>query len=230
MSEKICIVSGGIPHRLRSDINHRMYAARHSHDYLHDTGPYQALQNIYFFKLHSVEKALPHYDWVFWIDDDAFFTDFEKDLAGFIQDISPDVFLVICKSPVNPQGWSTFLNSGVFFVKNCEASFAFLDAAKAVPLEKVKPWWDEARLGPYTGTDQDAVTYTLHENHLLSKVRLLDYGAFNNRPYHYQARANEHFIVHFPGVPDKHAAIDEFSRRYDLQNGTLIPNRVTPQS
>jgi hypothetical protein len=30
------------------------------------------------------------------------------------------------------------------------------------------------------------------------------------------------FIVHFPGVPDKHAAIDEFSSRYDLQNETLL--------
>lgn len=230
MGQRLCIVSGGIPHRLKSDINHRLYAARHSHEYLHDTGPYAALKNIYFFKLHSVEKALQYHDWVFWIDDDAFFTDFEKNLDDFIQDVGPDVFLVICKSPVNPQGWSTFLNSGVFFVKNCADSFAFLNAAKTVPLERVKSWWDETRLGPYTGTDQDAVTYALHENRSLTKVRLLDYNAFNNRPYHYQALANEHFIVHFPGVPDKHAAIDEFSRRYDLQNATLVPHRLIQQS
>jgi len=53
------------------------------------------------------------------------------------------------------------------------------------------------KLGPYTGTDQDAVTYARHENDSLSKVRLLDYDAFNNRPYHFQARANDIFIVHF---------------------------------
>jgi hypothetical protein len=62
----VCIVSGGIPHRLKSDINHRLYATRFFHEYLHDTGPYAALQNIYFFKLHSVEKH--DVDWVFWID------------------------------------------------------------------------------------------------------------------------------------------------------------------
>jgi len=223
----MCIVSGGIPHRLQSDLNHRLYAAHHSHNYIHDTGPYHALQNIYFFKLHSVEKVLPDYDWVFWIDDDAFFTDFEEDIAGFIQGIDPETFLVICKSPVNPQGWSTFLNSGVFFLKNCADSFAFLNAAKAAPLEQVKAWWDEARLGPYTGTDQDAVTYVLHESHSLQKVRLLHYDAFNNRPYHYQGRADEHLVVHFPGVPDKHAAIRDFSRKYDLQDETLVPDSLS---
>lgn len=228
---RTCILSGNTRPLLKSNINHKIYATRHSYDCRFDTGPYPTMQNVYFLKLHAIKRVLPEYDWVFWIDDDAFFTNFDTKLDQFIDGLENTVFLVVCQGIVrNMRGQFAFLNSGVFFLKNCRESLSFLDAANSIPLATVKSRWNSRRLGIFTSGDQDTITYILHEQHLMPSVRLLPYNAFNTRPFHYSKTADEHFIVHFAGSRDKPAAIRAFGRKYSLDETTLVPFSLLEQS
>jgi hypothetical protein len=223
---KICIVSGAEQHRFQSDVNHSFYANRHSYDYVFDVGPYHSLQNVFFLKIQAVRERLRLYDWVFWLDDDAFFTGLDTRLESFIERRQRDEFLLVCQGVVSTlRGRFTFLNSGVFLVKNCPDAIEFLDAVSETPLSVVKRWWNPRRVGLYTTGDQDAMTYVLHEHDFMSKVCLLPYNAFNNRPYHYNQSASEHFVVHFR-VDNKAEAIRTFGRKFDLDEATLLPHDV----
>jgi hypothetical protein len=223
---QICIVSGTTNRRFRSDINHRIYADLHGYDYVFDTGPVSTLQNAYFLKIQAMQRVLHQYDWVFWIDDDAFFTNFDRRLESFVEGIQRESFLLICQGLVlNRRGQFAFLNSGVFLLKNCGESTRFLELVNRVPLTAVKAWWNARKFGVFTSGDQDAITYVLHEHSLISKTSMLPYNAFNNRPYHYCDSPGEHFVVHFR-VGQKPAAILEFARKFGLDEASLLPQSV----
>jgi galactosyl transferase GMA12/MNN10 family len=218
----ICMISGCTKKRLFSEINHAYYAANHSYDYNFDVGPYAELQNAYFLKLLAVERVIANYDWVFWLDDDAFITDFSIRLEHFLHNVEPSVFMVACKSPVNSRGGWTFLSSGAFLLRRCAESSTFIANVKAVQLSDVKAWWNRSKYGMFTNGDQDAMTYLLHQRGLLPLVKLLPYEAFNTRTYHFTDSPREHFIVHFPGS-GKAEAVRAFAKKFRLDEMTLIP-------
>ncbi len=225
----IRIVSGTDRLRLRSHENHRHYAARHGYEYKFDTALYTNLLDPHFRKLRSIQSALDGSDWVFWLDDDAFFTDMSVRLDAFLNDSDSDTFLVICESPINPQGGWTFLSSGQFFLKNDERARDFLNKVLATPVETARAWWNATRYGLFTGGDQDSIVYTLVNDDLLQFARMCPYNAFNNRPYHYDQRLDEHFLIHFAGVPDKGAAIADFARRFGVDETLVLPGEIKPE-
>ncbi|MDR6951968.1 hypothetical protein J2X65_001319 [Ancylobacter sp. 3268] len=130
---RLGLVSGAHPPKLRSHINHRVYAELHGLDYEYDARRYENLQTPHFHKLMAVLAIIESYDWVMWLDEDAFFTDFSFDVTGLIRSEPAEVFFVACKSPISPQGGWTFLNSGVFFVRNCTSGRKLLSDALSVP-------------------------------------------------------------------------------------------------
>ena len=132
---RIKIVSGTDNPFLRSDENHRHYAGRHDYAYEFDTTVYPDLPSPHFRKLHSVQHALDGCDWVFWLDDDAYFTNMPVRLEEFLRDIPDEVFLVICASPINLQGGWTFLSSGQFFLRNTLSAREFLHKVMSTPIE-----------------------------------------------------------------------------------------------
>jgi hypothetical protein len=220
---KIRIVSGTDTPLLRSDENHRHYAARHGYDYIYDTKSCDDLPDPSFGKLRAAESALAGSDWVFWAEDDAFFTNMSVRLESFLADLPDETFLVACVSPVNPAGGWTYLTSGTFFLRNSQQSRDFIGKVLATPpLATVKAWWNPETYGIFTNGDQDAIVYTLVTEDLLQFAKLYPYDAFNSRPYHYKERLNEHFLVRFPGVRDKAAAVAEFGERFGV-DATLIP-------
>jgi len=226
---RIFIVSGTSAPRLDSAANHRAYAARHGYKYRFDVGPAVG-PRVHYFKLGAVARALPDCEWLFWIDDDAFFTDLDRRLEPFIESLDPRVSVVFCAGPVNPYGQTTYLNAGVFFIRNCPEAFAFLDELKQRPIDPVGEWWDARTLGMYTASDQDVITYMAHTSEWRDRILVVPYDAFNNRPYHYHHSATEHLVVHFPGVRNKAAAIAEFATRWHLDPSTLLPAPARPIS
>jgi hypothetical protein len=235
---RLCIVSGCTSRRFWSDTNHRVYAAIHSYDYQSYSGDYISPKAVSFFKVQVVRKALNGYDWLLWLDDDAFFTNFGKSLDYLFEGLGPNVFLIVCKSPVDPRGRFTFINSGVFLLRNCAQAVAFLDAVDEAPVDAIKAWWDAGIMGGRCEGDQSAMVYVLHQRNLLGGVKILPFDAFNNRPYHYEMTSTEHFIVHFAGVPDRTRAIRTFAHRFGLDGTSLVPRallmfyekRILPQS
>ena len=222
---RLMIVSGSSRVRTAAPLNHALYAGQHDIPYFFDAAP-SKVDRIYFHKLHVIRRYLPLAEWLFWIDDDAFFTDFAVDLRQFLADVG-DHELVFCKSPVNPRGGWTWMSSGQFFIRNTPDMAALLDAVLHTDLAVVKEWWDPEAHGLFTNGDQDAFVYALQGPDPRWRERFVQQpaDAFNNRPYHYEQRLDEHFICHFalPGAHrEKADMIGEFAERLGT-NQALCP-------
>ena len=195
---RIGILSGYYPGaRFNSALNHRLYAHRHGYHYIFDSGP-RFDPRTYMRKLEAVQEYLDLFDWLFWIDDDAYFTNFETPLETFIK-ASPDAEFIVCKSPSTKEIF-TKISSGQFFLKNTPRTKQFVTDALQVDLKQVKNWWHKG-LGMFTKGDQDALVYLTETVHRYQQpfMQILDHNTFNNRDFEYQKSLDEHFLVHFTG-------------------------------
>lgn len=231
MSSGICILSGTTRLRLPSPVNHRLYADLHQADYRFECGPASAFRRpLRVFKLEAILRVLPRYEWVLWIDDDAFFTDFSIDPRSFIAGASPDLFLMLADGRVRPGGAFTMANSGVMLIRNTPECLAFLRRCLEIDDGLVKNRWDPERYGMFTNnSDQDAIIYLLSEELDPKHFAILPNARLNSRPYHYDEKLSEHFVVHFPGVPDKVNAVRRFGERFGV-GLTLIPPLLIQQN
>src|SRR5690606_3658672 len=155
------------------------------------------LKNNYLNKIVYVSSYLDVYDTIIWIDDDAFFFDFEKD----IMDYAPknDSFISLCKSP-NHKELKTFFSSGQFIVKSNELSKQFFKDVLETELSFVKDWWTD-NLGYFTNGDQDIMIYLLLEHEAYkNKMDLYDYKCFNSRCENlFDVEVHKPLILHFTG-------------------------------
>jgi hypothetical protein len=224
----LLILSGATSVRTPSSLNHRVYADRHGLGYLFDVTP-GPLPTPLDQKIAAVHRSLPHHEWLFWIDDDAFFTDLDRDLRSFVDD---DAELVICRSPVNPEGGWTFVSFGQFLIKRTPAMFELLEAVVGTDLAWVREWWDPDRFGIFTNTDQDALVYQLSRSDVpwAGRWKRLEWQAFNSRPYHYDERLDQHFLCHFvvPGAPSKMALVRDFAARMRTTTALVAPEALEP--
>ena len=217
----LCILSGCDHLRFNSFVNHRLFAELNGIDYIFDLTLTPKGEAGYLNKLRAVRNRLQRYEAVFWLDDDAYFTDFGWRLRPYFA--AHPRPLVICKSPVNEGAW-TWISSGQFLLRRCDTAFELLDRALAADLARVRAWWDEAEFGLYTGGDQDALVHILAtEGRFRNACERLDHTAFNARPFHYATNLTEHRLVHFAsGHIDKRRSMSEFSARMNA-NAFLVP-------
>ncbi len=221
----ICIVSGGTRLRLPSPINHKIYADIHKLDYRLECGSNGRLKNPFYFKLDVIARLLPSYDWIFWIDDDAFFTNFSVDPGGVCRSQAHKTFLILADGRVRPgDGW-TRINSGVILVRNCKEARTFLQKCLDTEIATVRSWWNEADHGMFTNSDQDTLLYHLLCSPVQDFFEIAPHLDLNARSYHYSKEITEHFICHFPGLPDKVRAIRQFSDRFGV-GLTLVPKTL----
>ena len=230
IARSLLLLSAGTRIRTPACLNHRVYADRLGVEYLFDATPGPvptALDQ----KLAAVRRALPHHDWVFWLDDDAFVTDLDVDIRAFADD---DADLVLCRSPINPEGGWTFASFGQFLVRNTPAMHELLAAVATTDLDVVRAWWDPARYGIFTNTDQDALVYQLARDDVpwAGRWRRLAWQSFNSRPYHYERRLDEHFVCHFvvPWEHSKLALVREFAARMRTTTALVEASLLEPYS
>lgn len=210
---KVGIISYCDKVRTYASVNHQYYANRHNYTYIYDIAPTK--ERVFKNKIEKILKYLDLFDWILWIDDDAFFINTDKKITDFIN-ANRKCNFVFCNSPVVNGNW-TYLNSGVFFVKNTQQSKDFLRAALSLDLDAVKQSWDGSRYGLFTNGDQDIITHLLHNDRRFNRARfhtVLDYTNFNSRPNHFttDSSSDQHFIAHFAG----HKKEDVFMLASDL--------------
>jgi hypothetical protein len=196
---RVGVVSGRYPaSEFESFINHKAYCARHGYTYIHCNWPTGAA-NQYMNKLEYVRAYYHLFDYLFWIDDDAFFMRPEQALEAFVP--QPGQFLSICGSPTS-KPIHTYVSSGQFMLRCDDTGRAFIDAVTKVDLDHVRSWWTEA-LGYFTGGDQDAMVYLLKQDDRFASYQRHGYEAFNSRVEHLLA-GDPVFLLHFTGtVPVK---------------------------
>jgi hypothetical protein len=223
-------VSGSSRVRTAAALNHRIYADRLGVPYFFEMAP-SRVARIYFHKLQVVEDFLGVGEWLFWIDDDAFFTDMEVDLRSFLAEAG-DTDLVFCQSPINPKGGWTWMSSGQFFIRSSEPIRELIEAVRSTDLAEVRAWWQPDVHGLFTNGDQDAFVYQLlrADSPWRDRWVRLPWQAFNSRPYHYEARLDEHFLCHFavPGGRPKVEVIAEFAERMGSTPALCAPELAEP--
>ena len=197
---KIAIISGRYPaSNFDSHINHKIYADTHNYTYINCNYPTRA-RNPYFNKVEYINDFIRFFDFIMWIDDDAFFLNFKKSLDEFMP--KNKNFISFCKSPDYKQ-LKTFISSGQFILKCNEIGQSFINDIQKINIEDVKKNWSD-KLGYYTNGDQDAMIHLLlHHKKYQNKFELFNYKKFNSR-YENIAILDLHkiFILHFTGTVD----------------------------
>lgn len=199
--------------RTMAHVNHELYARQHGYTYIFDIAPTDQWK--FLAKVEKIRKFLPLFDWVFWLDDDAFVMKRSPRLEDFVAE-APEATLIMCESPTRGDTW-TWISSGNFLIRNTPEALTFLQDIIETDLETVEKWWDAETYGKFTRGDQDAMVYLLNTHPVYSRdgflVRL-PYTAFNTRPEHFE-NPRDHFIVHFTG-DDKRGLAQEFAKRFEL--------------
>jgi hypothetical protein len=218
----VLILSGTTTPQFRTHNNHSKYAERHGYDCIFDTKNYGRLPSPYFFKIASLQHYLSRYDWIFWLDDDAIFTQLQISLTQLVPEMSQNPTVIFCKSPINQGAW-TYISSGNFLIRRCPQTLDALSQVMRTNLDEVKDWWDEKKFGMFTNGDQDAIVFQMTRG-VFDKYLILDYQRFNTRPFHYKNKASEHFLCHFTHAPGltKQEQMDRFCQKFGLSD-CLLP-------
>lgn len=222
---KIGIISYCDHLRTYAHVNHQYYANQNGYTYIYDAAP--TLQEPFKNKIEKILKFLDLFDWVFWIDDDAFFLQYNQPLEKFVQKKSQHD-LIFCKSPINTADGNkwTYLSSGNFFMKNTPKVREFLQAILDGSREIAKENWDEKTMGMYGHGEQEIMVYLLTHDERFNDPSFhtrYPYTAFNTRPFHFRKKSSEHFLVHFTNVGKHQQALD-FAKKFSL-SPALIPQK-----
>lgn len=223
----ICLVSGADEIRLRSYINHSIFAQLHGLDYRLECAVSERVESKWFYKTRTIERVLPRYDWVAWIDDDAFITDFSRDnFTALIQRAEAGgQFLVVAEGPREPNGMWTAINAGVLLVKNCQRSRDLLAAMTTANVGRAKDWWDTERVGWYCDGDQAVIPWWIATQGLEDEVLVVGHRELNSRGHFYENSLADAFVMHFCGYPDKAIGIVAFAERWGIGQ-ELVPDEL----
>lgn len=147
-------------------------------------------------KIDAVQKVLPKYDWLFWMDMDAVIMNPDKTVQGILDELratykegarafEKNIDLVIAKPTKDKM-----INAGVFFMRNTPWAQKFLN-----DVQKSKEWYTQA-----PSYEQGAMWDLIQLPGYKERVLLLDNDdhTFNTLPKRYRPGD---FIVHF--APDK---------------------------
>lgn len=218
---KVCIISGRYPETVFSSvINHKVYADTFGYTYIHCNWP-TSEKNRYLNKIRYILSYIDVYDYVVWLDDDAFFFDFTKDIMQFAP--KENNFISICESPSFKE-LKTFVSSGQFILKGNNQSKSFLNKILNQEILEVKKWW-KTDLGFFTNGDQDIIVYLLKTDHAFKdSYNLFNYKNFNSRYENlFDSDVHKPLILHFTGKPKvKMAHYKSVQEKLNL-SASLVP-------
>lgn len=221
---KVCIISGRYPAtKFNSVVNHRVYADVYGYDYIHCNWPTRN-KNLYLNKIDYILEYFENYDYIIWIDDDAFFYDFSLDIM--IYKPTGDSFISFCKSP-SYKSLKTYLSSGQFILKCSKIAKSFLEKVKKEDLNTVKAWWNKD-LGYFTNGDQDAMIYNLLNNeNFIHKCTLYNYKKFNSRAENLiDTDVHKPLILHFTGTVSKKYQDYLSIQKQQKLDSSLVPHEL----
>eukprot|EP00759_Apiculatamorpha_spiralis_P032495 PhF_6_TR3387/c0_g1_i1/m.4845 len=140
-------------------------------------------------KIPMLKEWLPHYDWIMWMDGDAFFMNHRIKIDSILDDAYD---FIVAKD------WND-INLGMFFIRNSKYSFELLDEMWNVPKQYWNPFQEQGALHYLT----DPRKCPKGEYHL-QHFRFPPQRMFNSYPEHFAYGNKESlfqpgdWIAHFP--------------------------------
>ncbi|KAF9120113.1 hypothetical protein BGX30_003358 [Mortierella sp. GBA39] len=191
----MCMAEASLP----SADNKRDYADKHGYDFVARAAEFAQEEHrgrrLVWGKIGAIQKVLPHYEWLFWMDMDAVIADLDKDLREIIQVAEQakvggvEVSLIVARPKRDKM-----LNAGVMLIKNTEWSRAFF-----AEVQTRAPWYHKSSY------EQAAIWEVMSEPKWSPGVYLYDGDdhTMNTFPKMYE---EGDFVIHFapagcPSVP-----------------------------
>lgn len=224
--KKVTIVSGGDEIRLRSYVNHKIFSLEHRFDYRLEIGLGEEIKSKFDYKFNCILNVLKYTDWLVWVDDDVYFTDFSSENIESLINMAEvsGHQIILAEGPPEPNGFWSKINTGVMIVRNSESAREILKKAKSTPLVEVKFGWDESEDGLYTNGDQDQLWHVIREDGLVESgtVKIVSHSLLNSRGHYYKSSLSDNFAMHFYGYPDKELGVSIFAKKWGIGQ-ELVP-------
>ena len=184
-----------------SENKNKNYAEVNGYDFYSDKDCNPNLHH-FFYKFESILKFIDKYDYIFWIDADAFFVNFSKKIESFIKP-NKNFIATIDKE---------YLNTGVFIVKCCdEIKNVFKKVLSEGPTLQ-HPFPDAKILMDYF-QKEDSTWDIINPQYLLNSYKYELYGKIHDDG---EYKEGESIVLHFPGMP--YSKRIESYYKYDVEN------------
>ena len=168
-----------------TDINKKQYCDKHGYEYnVH----YGRISNRHaaWDKILAVQRLLPYYDYVLWVDADCIFNNMEKRIEQYIGKCGFFCMDIACNE--NNTKWHN-VNTGVFLLKNCNESFRLLDtvwstvdySVENIEKRSYNGWpWDQGPVCEYLLKSDDFIIskeqeFNCHPNIATDDVFIIHY-------------------------------------------------------
>lgn len=141
-------------------------------------------------KLDAIKNTLPDYDYIFWIDSDAFFNNHDIPLQNFI---TTQYDMYICDDlPNNSPGQHCLVNTGTMLIKNTKYMQDFIDI-----------WLNYD--GPYNYQpyhEQTILDYMIKHSifNCQNKIKIYEAKTFNSVFCEFH---NDDFVIHMMGLDEE---------------------------
>ncbi|KAF9916230.1 hypothetical protein BX616_004279 [Lobosporangium transversale] len=153
----MCMAEASLP----SAMNKRTYAAKHGYDFVARAAEFAQEEfrhrRLVWGKIGAIQKTLPHYEWLLWMDMDAVVANMDKDVREIIQlaeerslkeGKGKDIGLIVSR-PLKDK----MINAGVMLIKNTEWSHRFWSE-----VQRRKDWYNRS-----PSYEQGAIWETMQE-------------------------------------------------------------------
>jgi len=185
MKDKTIIISGADSHRYGAHINHKRYADIRGIDYKFHLS--SGLSNPFFTKCYAILDSFDKgYDYVLWIDDDAFFIDPTWDCLSVFKNNPEDV--IVTQGRTNKKSGITLFNNGIMFIKNTKAMQDLFSDIPNTDWDEMKSNWKN-EWGPCEGNDQPRMIY-LTQTKYRNTAKIFPYPGFNAHEITFKQRKN----------------------------------------
>jgi len=194
MKFAVCSLAMGAEYKrsvVGCSLSQARHAQKHGYDRITEELPFDEVRReLQWAKIPLIQKYLPKYDYIMWIDGDVLITNQERKIEDFIKLMKPHEFLLIGK---DFQG----LNSGVFIIRNCVEAIQFL-----------KETWDFQGFDRKLFHEQSAMDHLMKDEKYKGKIQVVPHSHIHiMNAYDYRMDQKVHwkpgdFCVHFAGIKD----------------------------
>jgi hypothetical protein len=217
MKDNIVIISGADSYRYNAHLNHQKYADAREIDYKFHLS--NGLSNPFFTKCYAILDSFDKgYEYVIWIDDDAFFIDLDWDCRNIFEKYERDV--IVTQGRTNKKPMATLFNNGVMFIRNTENMKNLFSSIPSIQWKELVTNW-KAEWGPCEGNDQPRMIYLIQTKYS-DAVEIVPYPGFNAHEITFKQRKN--FLETKPPIAHITGTYKEGKiQRFINTTGIIIP-------